>query len=68
MKTFNYKGLVFGLGRCTPRNNEFERGSKYELYVKCFDRAGETWRGCGVRFSSIQRGRAWVKDNYILYL
>lgn len=55
MKTFNYKGLVFGLGRCTPRNNEFER-------------AGETWRGCGVRFSSIQRGRAWVKDNYILYL
>ena len=31
-------------------------------------RAGETWRGCGVRFSSIQRGRAWVKDNYILYL
>ena len=58
--TFTIKGIEFEIGRYTPRNNEFEKGLKYKLFV-----GGYPTSYC---FSTKHELKNFVKENYFIWL
>ena len=58
----------FCLGNYTPRNNEFERGLKYHLYVTYYDANGDRYdRPTGYYFSSIAESIGYIARYYSIY-
>ena len=54
------KGLRFYLGNYTPRNNEYEKGLKYRLFVDSVP--------TGYTFETLKQGREFIKKNYFIWL
>ena len=59
-RDFEVKGMRFHLGNYTARNNEFERGLKYRLYVDDIPTI--------YLFSTIKEGKEFAKHNYWMWL
>lgn len=59
-REFNIKGVKFYLGNYTPRNNEFEKGLKYKLYVGNIPTS--------FTFSKLSEGKKFATENYWLWL
>ena len=54
------KGIVFEIGNYTPRNNEYERGLRYRLYVDGIPTDNV--------FSGVKQARAYIEKNWFIYL
>ena len=63
---YKRKGICFYLGKRTPRQNEYERGVKYFLI---YGGAHDTiLNSTGYCFSTVQEARAWIKNNYFVFM
>ena len=70
-RDFIVKGINFTVADYRPRNNEYERGLKYQLLIKVFDGPRETdfyYRSTGAKFETIKAARAWAVDNIATWL
>lgn len=69
-KEFTIKGVTFSVGGYTPRDNEFEKGLKYELFVK------REWPGhpdgkfigTGARFGTFRAAKEYAEKNISTWL
>lgn len=59
-RVFIFKDIIFEIGNFTPRNNDFERGVKYRLFVNNIPTEHV--------FKSLKDCRSWIKENYFVYL
>lgn len=57
-----YKGIMFHIGNFTPRNNEYERGLKYRLFV------GPEMIPTDHVFMTIREAKTFIEKNYWLWL
>lgn len=60
---FSVGGVEFEIGKYTPRNNEFEKGLKYRLFVVGIDRPYAVC--CG---STKRELKEFAEKNYLLWL
>lgn len=54
------KNIRFYIGNYTPRNNEFEKGLKYKLFVDDIP--------TNYNFNSIKEAKKFITDNYWQWL
>lgn len=59
-RTFEKKGISFKVANYTPRNNEYEKGLKYKLWVDDIPTSH-----C---FSTIKEAIKFADDNYFIWL
>ena len=64
-RDFEVKGIAFSVRNYTPRKNEFEKGLKYELFVKRGWPGYPDGRflGTGARFETIAAAKKYAVDN-----
>lgn len=66
-RNISINGIDFTVADYRPRNNEYEKGLRYQLLIKVYDGIRECdyyYRDTGARFTTIKRARNYVKDNY----
>ena len=69
---FEYKGIKFYIGGYTPRENEFERGQKYQLFVERFY-PGEIceyyprYISTGAKFETKHAAKNYAIENYFIW-
>lgn len=56
---FEYKGIKFYIGGYTPRENEFERGLKYQLFVGDIP--------TGAKFETKHAAKNYAIENYFIW-
>lgn len=61
---FMVHNIAFEIGNYTPRNNEFERGLKYELFLAD---APNGKQGTGFLFSTKKRAKEFAEREWILW-
>lgn len=59
-RDFIYKNIPFYIGNYTPRNNKFEHGLKYRLFVNDIPTEHV--------FATIKECKNWIMQNYFIYL
>lgn len=59
-RNINYKGIPFYIGNYTPRNNEYEKGQHYKLFVDDMPTQ--------YTFSTIREARTFIYKNYFIWL
>lgn len=63
--TFAVASIQFMLAHYTPRNNEYEKGLKYELFI-CYEDGIK--HSTGYKFETIKLAKEWAKKNaFTLY-
>ena len=71
-KNYRNKNLAFKLVRYYPRQNEYEKGLKYRLCVAYGEYNKNDpltdYFGTGYCFSTIKEVKAWIKENYFIFL
>ena len=64
-REFEVKGVEFLIGNYTPRHNEFEKGLKYQLFVKRnLPRKGDYWLPTEIRSETLKELKAYATENY----
>jgi len=53
-------GVVFEIGKQTPRRNEYERKQGWRLFVNGIPTS--------YTFGSVAEGKKWIDKNYYMYL
>ena len=61
-RSINYPDLclVFEINNYYPRNNEYEKGLKYQIAINGYP--------IGHYFETIKAAKTWIIDNYWIYL
>lgn len=59
-RDFTIDGITFHVGNITPRNNEFERGIKYGLFVEYERFDGSTYDVKIASFSTIREAKQYA--------
>ena len=60
-RNLEYKGIMFYIGNYTPRNNEYEKGLKYKLFV------GPDRIPTDACFATLKDARAYIRREWIRY-
>ena len=63
---FTYKGVNFEIGGYTPRNNEFERGLKYQLFVTDISTGANI--PTGAKFETKHGAQNYAIENIYMWL
>lgn len=59
-RNFDIKGVLFEICNHTPRNNEYEKGLKYKLFVDGFPTS--------YCFDTIRNAKDFATKNYFIWL
>lgn len=65
---FTIKGINFFLGNMTPRNNEFEKGLKYRLFVEGVESQSGQWFPTSHVFCTLKEGKEFAKREFWRWL
>lgn len=73
-RDFEVKGVEFTIANYTPRNNEYEKGLKYQLFIKVYDgaycikngheTADYTYHATGYKSHSLRDCKKYALENY----
>lgn len=68
-RNINYKGISFYIANYTPRRNQYEKGLKYQLFIKSPDYIAPhpEYIPTNIYFCTIHEGKRWIKANYYIF-
>lgn len=70
-RDFIVKGINFTVADYRPRNNDFERGLKYQLLIRVYDGPRDSdfyYRSTGAKFATISAARDYASKNIVMWL
>lgn len=59
-RQYIYKNIVFNIANYQPRENAFEKGLKYQLFVSDIP--------TNHKFSTIKDCKQWINNNYFIFI
>ena len=70
-RDFSSHGIAFTIANYRPRNNEFERGLKYQLLIRIQDGPRDCdfiYRSTSYKFESLKAAKQFAINNYSMWL